>query len=191
MGVANRVVGPLSQPSIETARLILRPFQLSDAAAVQELAGERDIADTTMNIPHPYEDGMAEEWIAGHEPGYSEGEGATFAITLRVDTALIGAIGLRVDRSLNKAELGYWVGKPFWNHGYATEAAAAVLAFGFDELGLNRIQARHLARNPSSGRVMEKAGMLREGIARQDAIKWEQYEDLVSYALLLEDWIAR
>ena len=191
MGVANGVVGPLSQPSIQTARLILRPFQLSDAAVVQALAGERDIADTTMNIPHPYKDGMAEEWIAGHEPGYSEGTSVTFAITLSVDTALIGAIGLRVDRGLNKAELGYWIGKPFWNEGYATEAAVAVLDFGFNELGLNRIHAKHMARNPSSGRVMEKAGMQLEGTARQDAIKWDRYEDLVSYALLLEDWVAR
>ena len=181
----------MSQPSIESARLILRPFQLSDAAVVQELAGERDIADTTINIPHPYEDGMAEEWISGHESGYKDGESVTFAVTLRDDSALVGAIGLRVDRSVNRAELGYWIGKAFWNRGYATEATAAVLAFGFDVLGLNRIQARHMARNPSSGRVMEKAGMRLEGTARQDAIKWDQYEDLVTYAVLREEWIAR
>ena len=182
---------PMPQPSIDTTRLTLRPFRLDDAAAVQELAGERDIADTTMNIPHPYEDGMAEAWIAEHEPGYKEGKTATFAIVRRDDAALVGAIGLRIDRSLDKAELGYWVGKPFWNHGYATEAAVAVLAFGFDELGLNRIHAAHLARNPSSGRVMQKAGMFLEGTARQDAIKWGQYEDLVSYGILREDWPGR
>ncbi|MBT8082966.1 MAG: GNAT family N-acetyltransferase [Gammaproteobacteria bacterium] len=181
----------MPQPSIETTRLILRPFRSSDAPAVQELAGERDIADTTMNIPHPYEDGMAEEWIAGHEPGYNEGTMATFAIVLRDNAQLIGAMGLQIGRSLNKAELGYWVGKPFWNRGYATEAAVAMLDFGFDELGLNRIQAAHLARNPSSGRVMEKAGMVLEGTARQDAIKWGRYEDLVSYGILREDWIRR
>ena len=172
-------------------RLILRPFRLSDAPAVQKLAGERDIADTTMNIPHPYEDGMAEDWIAGHEPGYSEGTTATFAIVLRDNAEMIGAMGLQIDCSLNKAELGYWIGKPFWNRGYATEAAVAVLDFGFDDRRLNRIHAAHLARNPSSGRVMEKAGMLLEGTARQDAIKWGRYEDLVSYGILREDCIRR
>ncbi len=142
-----------------------------------------------MNIPHPYEDGMAEEWIEGHEPGYEDGKTATFAIVLSDDTRLVGAIGLQIDRGVNKAELGYWVGKPFWNRGFATEAALAILAFGFDELRLNRIQAGHLARNPASGRVMEKAGMVLEGTARQGAIKWGQYEDLVSYAILRQDWL--
>lgn len=181
----------MPQPSLETKRLILRPFCPGDAPVVQELAGERDIADTTMNIPHPYEDGVAEEWIEGHESGYTEGSIVTFAIVLRDSAELVGAVSLQIDRDFNKAELGYWTGKPFWNSGYATEAAIAMLAFGFDELRLNRIQARHLARNPASGRVMEKAGMILEGTARQDTIKWGQYEDMVSYGIVREDWIKR
>lgn len=179
----------MSQPSIETARLILRPFRPTDAQAVQALAGERAIADTTMNIPHPYEDGMAEEWIAGHEVAYKEGTAVTLAMVLRDDGSLIGAIGLTVDRRSNKGELGYWVGKPFWNCGYATEAASALVAFAFDELRLNRIHAKHFARNPSSGRVMEKVGMLVEGTARQDMMKWGKYEDSVSYGILRDDWL--
>jgi RimJ/RimL family protein N-acetyltransferase len=134
---------------------------------------------------------MAENWIDGHEPGYENGSLATFAIALRDDATLVGAIGLRIDRSLNKAELGYWIGKPHWNLGYATEAATAVLAFAFDELRLNRIHAGHLARNPSSGRVMEKAGMILEGTMRQDTMKWGKYEDLVMYGILREDWLRR
>ena len=91
----------MPQPSIETTRLTLRPFRASDAPIVQELAGERDIADTTMNIPHPYADGMAEAWIAEHGPGYDDGKIATFAIVVRDEAALIGAVGLRIDRNLN------------------------------------------------------------------------------------------
>ena len=181
----------MPQPSIETLRLLLRPFRLDDAPVVHELAGDRDIAATTMNIPHPYEPGMAGAWIAEHEPGYRDGTTATFAITLRDDAELVGAIGLRIDRNLGKAELGYWIGKPYWNNGYASEAAIAIIDFGFDALGLNRIHAAHLARNPASGRVMQKAGMVLEGTARQDAIKWGQYEDLVSYGILREDWTVR
>jgi len=181
----------MSQPSIDTQRLILRPFCPDDASAVQHLAGQWVIADTTLNIPHPYEDGMAEKWIEGHEPGYENGSLATFAIELREDPNLIGAIGLRINRSLNKGELGYWIGKPYWNLGYATEATVAVLAFGFEDLQLNRIQAMHLARNPPSGRVMEKAGMRREGTTRQDTMKWGKYEDLVIYGIVSEDWARR
>ena len=181
----------MSQPSLETPRLILRPFCQSDAMTVQHLAGDRAIADTTLSIPHPYENGVAEEWIDGHKPGYENGLLATFAIVLRDDSKLVGAIGLTVNRSLNKGELGYWIGKPFWNLGYATEATNAVIAFGFDELRLNRIHAVHLTRNSSSGRVMEKAGMLLEGTARQDTMKWGKYEDLEIYGILREDWQQR
>ena len=178
----------MSQPSLDTSRLMLRPFRLSDAPAVQELAGERDIADTTLNIPHPYEDGMAEDWIKWHEQDYVDDNAVTFAVVPKDGDQLVGAVGLRIDRGLNKGELGYWIGKPFWNAGYATEATIAIVSFGFEELRLNRIQARHMARNPASGRVMQKAGMAVEGTARQDTIKWGRYEDLVSYAILREDW---
>lgn len=179
----------MSQPTLTSKRLILRPFWPTDAPIVQQLAGDRRIAETTLNIPHPYEDGMAEQWIATHRPAYEAGTLATFAIVLRDVEQLIGAIALIINRDLNKAELGYWVGAPYWNRGFATEAACAILDFGFSELGLNRISAKHLARNPSSGRVMEKAGMLREGTARQDTMKWGNYEDLVSYGMLREDWL--
>jgi RimJ/RimL family protein N-acetyltransferase len=177
-----------TQSSIETTRLVLRPFFPDDAEAVTRLAGDRKIAATTLNIPHPYEDGMAETWIATHGPGFSAGSSATFAIVSCGDDALIGAIGLSIDRPFDCAELGYWVGRPFWNRGYATEAAAALAEFGFAVLKLNRISARHLARNPASGRVMEKLGMRREGTARQAVKKWGQYEDLVLYGLLRQDW---
>jgi ribosomal-protein-alanine N-acetyltransferase len=178
----------MSQPTLKTSRLVLRPFRKDDAASVQRLAGEWEIADTTLNIPHPYENGLAEQWIETHEPGYEAEKLAAFAVVLRDRQQLIGAVSLKVDRDLNRADLGYWIGKPFWNLGYAAEAARAVIAAGFDEMGLNRICAFHFARNPSSGRVMEKLGMLLEGTARQHTMKWGKYEDLVSYGILREDW---
>ncbi len=174
--------------TLQTERLILRPFALADAPAVQRLAGDRAIADTTLNIPHPYENSMAEEWIGTHQAKFDADELANFAVVLRATGELIGAIGLVINRRFDRAELGYWIGQLYWKQGYCTEAARAVLAYGFTALNLNRIHATHLSRNPASGRVMENIGMTREGLFRQHAKKWGTYEDLVEYAILREDW---
>lgn len=177
-----------TQPTIQTERLILRPFTLSDAGQVQNLAGDRDIASTTINIPHPYEDGMAETWISTHQKAFVAGEGVNFGITSRENPALVGSIGLKICREHERAELGYWIGKPFWRLGFCTEAGRAVLQYGFDTLGLNRIHACYVTRNPASGRVMRKLGMTFEGCNRQHEIKWGQFEDLDTYAILASEW---
>ncbi len=153
---------------------------------MQGLAGAREIADTTLTIPHPYLDGMAETWIATHEDAWKQQDRATFAIT-SLEEGVVGAIGLHLRLAHQRAEMGYWVGLPFWNRGYATEAARAIIAFGFEALGLNRIHASHLARNPASGRVMMKAGMRFEGTLRQHVLKWGRAEDLSEYAILRSD----
>jgi hypothetical protein len=78
-------------PRLSTERLLLRPFSLSDASVVQRLAGDRSIADTTLNIPHPYEDGAAEAWISTHQEVFDQGKGLTLAITTKADGALTGS----------------------------------------------------------------------------------------------------
>jgi len=177
-----------TRPTIETKRLLLRSFELSDAKAVQSLAGDRAIADATLNIPHPYEDGMAEEWISSHQLKFEAGELSNFAIVLRTSGELIGAVGLRITPRFDRAELGYWIGTPYWNNGYCTEAGRTVLQYGFSVLKLNRIHASHLTRNPASGRVMQKLGMVHEGCARQHAKRWDRFEDLELYGILKEQW---
>jgi RimJ/RimL family protein N-acetyltransferase len=172
------------QPSLHTLRLILRPFSLSDAAEVQRHAGAWEIADTTLHIPHPYPDGAAEAWISSHPSRFKDGESAIFAIVESEQGILVGSIGLEISAGDTSAEIGYWIGRPYWNHGYCTEAARAVLGCGFERLGLNRIQARHFTRNPASGRVMQKIGMIHEGHLRQAVMKWGKYEDLELYAIL-------
>ncbi|MCC5827806.1 MAG: GNAT family N-acetyltransferase [Phycisphaeraceae bacterium] len=175
-------------PTIQTERLVLRPFTLGDAADVQRLAGDRAIADTTLNIPHPYADGMAEQWIAKHADWFANDQGITFAVTRKPDGSLIGAIGLTDMIKGHQAELGYWIATSCWNQGYCTEAGQAILRFGFKELGLIRIHACHIARNPASGRVMEKLGMRYEGRRRQHVQKWGKCEDLVLFGILEQEW---
>lgn len=177
-------------PRLRTDRLLLRPFELADAPDVQRLAGDRSIADTTLNIPHPYEDGMAENWIKGHREKMEKGEVLNLAVTLAETGKLIGAVGLVLDPRFESAELGYWIGRPYWGRGYATEAARAPVHYGFTTLGLNRIQARHMSRNPASGRVMEKLGMKYEGCLRQYVKKWDVFEDMKMYSVLKSEYTA-
>lgn len=176
------------QPTLTTPRLFLRPFRLEDAAAVQLLAGDPDIAATTLNIPHPYPDGAAAHWISTHAESWQQGKSVTFAMVLREDNTLLGCISLGFHPRHEMAEMGYWVGKPYWGQGFGTEAAAAILDFGFNQLNLNRIYAYHLPRNPPSGRIMQKIGMTYEGLLRQASKKGDTFEDLILYAILREDY---
>lgn len=111
-----------------------------------------------------------------------------FAIERRSDHSLVGAIGLAVNKKHQLAELGYWVGKPYWNQGYATEAAREVIRFGFEDMNLHRIQARYMNKNPASGRVMEKIGMQYEGTLRQALHRFDEFEDAHVYAILREEF---
>jgi len=131
---------------------------------------------------------MAEDWISTHQPGFETGELVVFAAALRGEGELAGAVGLTINSAFCRAELGYWIGEPFWGLGYCTEAATRVVKHGFAELKLNRIHASHLSRNPASGRVLQKIGMSKEGIARRHIKKWDKYEDLVLYGLLCEEF---
>lgn len=178
---------PPTQPTLKTERLVLRPFALADAPLIQILAGDKDVASTTRLLPHPYPDGLAEKWIASLPARYQQGDGVSFAIALR-EGALIGSIGLLLSLADHHAEIGYWIGKPYWNSGYCTEAAAAVLQFAFDTLDLERVFAKYMGKNPASGRVMAKLGMTQEGILRHHRCKWGQFEDLVVCGILRNEW---
>ena len=174
---------------LTTERLLIRSFNIGDAPTVQQLAGDRVIADTTRIVPHPYADGLADEWIQSHQLPGPESTSIELAITLRKETTLVGAISLvEINRKDSRAELGYWIGKPFWGLGYCTEAAAELLEYAFQTLGLNRVSARHLARNAASGRVLEKIGMIHEGCLRQHNKKWETFEDVVIHGILAAEW---
>jgi RimJ/RimL family protein N-acetyltransferase len=171
-------------PLLETGRLRLRPFAPADAPAVQHLAGAWEVARTTLNIPHPYPDGLAATWIEGQAAAAAAGTGYTWAITRRPDALLLGAISLIPSARHQRAEMGYWLGVPYWNQGYMSEAARRVVEFGFQELGLHRVQATCLPRNVASARVMEKAGLTFEGLLRGYVRKGEQFEDIAMYARL-------
>ena len=185
-----------AQPSLQTERLILRPFFMSDAAAVFEIVDNESVASMTRSITLPYSLAMAEAWIEPQAKNWSAQSAAVFAMCWRgkklegvspQELQVIGAIGLQISEEDEKGELGYWISETFWGHGIATEAASAMVKFGFEMLCLNKIFASHMVKNPASGRVMEKIGMSKEGISRDHVKKWGQFEDAVFYGILARD----
>jgi [ribosomal protein S5]-alanine N-acetyltransferase len=170
--------------TLTTERLVLRPFVPEDAPAVHAHLQDREMASTTAMIPHPYPEGSAEGWIATHAARHAAGEAVILAITLRGDGTLVGSVELRIDPNHRRGDLGYWVGRAHWNQGYATEAANAVTRWGIRVMGLHRVTAVHMSRNPASGAVLRKIGMKHEGTLRGHVLKWGVLEDLEVYGVL-------
>ena len=171
-------------PTLETTRLRLRPYREDDIAELLPLIGTREVAATTLRIAHPYTEQDAKDFMAlAPEPGK-----IWLAITLRSDGRQIGGIGLRVDDQHQHAELGFWLGLPYWGRGYATEAGRELLLYGFEDLGLHRIFASHFKQNPSSGRILVKLGMRHEGCQREHLRKWNQFVDSELYGILRQEW---
>ncbi len=172
-------------PTLHTHRLILRSFRLEDASDVKRLAWNPNVASTIQSIEYPYRDGLAEEWIKRCGDYYIKDLGPNFAVTLRSDGTLIGNVELVIRRHLpyNDAELGYWIGEPFWNCGYCTEAAKVVIKYAFRECHLDQILAYHFKRNPTSGRVLQKLGMRYWDCFPNDTKHWGVWEDQIGYTL--------
>ncbi|MDQ1098405.1 MULTISPECIES: GNAT family N-acetyltransferase [Chryseobacterium] len=168
-------------PRIETDRLTLSEVQEGDLPLVVEHLQDEEFSKYTSNIPYPYKREHAELWLKITREAFEQKKGFTFAIRDKKGM-FIGAIGLH-DEGSDKAELGYWMAKAFWNKGYITEAAKAVVKFGFDELGFNKIYATHFLHNPSSGKVMQKIGMELEAVLKQHLKKDGKYHDIPMYSI--------
>jgi RimJ/RimL family protein N-acetyltransferase len=143
---------------------------------------------SSENWPHPYPEGFAEDWIRPQADEFEKGKSAIFAVQIAADAQLCGAIGLAVNPEDRHAELGYWIGVPYWNCGYCTEAARETLRFAFEELQLHRVHAAHFVGNDASGRVLSKIGMKCEGLLRQHVLKWGDFLDIIVYGILRSEW---
>ncbi len=176
------------RPTINCERLRLRPFRRTDGGEVKRLVSERDVIGNLDDLPEPYEDGMAEAWIKTHHDKFVRGEEIVFAIVERESERLLGSIGLKVNKRNQNAELGYWVGKPYWGRGYASEAGRAVLRYAFAGLGLHRVCAGCFPDNPASVKVLEKLGMTREGYLRGHLRKRGRFRDVIIFGILRREF---
>jgi [ribosomal protein S5]-alanine N-acetyltransferase len=179
-------------PMLVTERLVLRELSLDDAPRVAERAGDRRVSRYLMAVPSPYPVALATRWILARLAWWPQQRGVTLAIARRdAPSELIGSASLRRFARDQRAELGYWLGADAWGHGYATEAAGALVDFGFTELNLSRVYAHVLEGNDGSCRVLEKLGMLSEGIRRRHVRKGKKLHDVSLWGLLRDEWRER
>ena len=162
---------------IDCGLCVLRPFESGDATSLAEVANDRDIwINVRDRFPHPYHLEHAETFIAEsakHDPPLN--------LAICVDGRAVGNIGLILGTDIDRvsAELGYWLGKPYWGRGIVTAAIPAATKYAIETFGLTRIFAAVFTFNAGSARVLEKAGYVRESYQRRAAIKdgvvYDQY----------------
>lgn len=174
---------------ITTQRLILNRPEKNDLEEFYiQINSSEDFAKNLTSITFPFTPEQTERWLEQCNEGYETGESLRLAIREKNIGKLIGTIGIHVDKKHHKAEVGYWLGKEFWSKGYLTEALRAVIDFGFKELNLNKIFATHYLYNLGSERVMQKSGMVLEGLQKQEYLQNGEFLDVKRYAILKEDF---
>ncbi|MDZ4660672.1 MAG: GNAT family N-acetyltransferase [Pseudomonadota bacterium] len=165
---------------------------LSDKAAYIEHFQEKQIYLQTLAIPFPYTEADADWWINNNIEATKnqDGRSVNWAIRQSHDDYLIGGIGFhghKIGKS-HKAELGYWLAKPYWNKGIMTEAVKKTTEYGFKELGLTRVTAHVFDFNIGSAKVLEKSGYQFEGLLRNHYKKDGKIFSGKLYAVILEDF---
>jgi ribosomal-protein-alanine N-acetyltransferase len=151
---------------LETERLLLRPPRAADISHLVPLLNDFDVSKNLSSVPHPYTEDDACAFIVKTDYGFREGTDYLFAILVRPDL-FIGVCGLHPSGGW---QFGYWLGKPYWGKGYATEAAGRVVAFAFDVLKTETLRAGWYHDNPVSGRVLEKLGFRLTGEAERGCL---------------------
>jgi len=148
-------------PQLYTDRLLLRKIQVEDIPSLVKYADNKKISDHIINIPYPYREPDAAMRISYVHQGFVAKTRYVFAIILKKQEEFIGEISLHLDRANEIAELGYWIGEPFWNRGIATEATEEILKFGFEQLNLKAIYATCNIHNKASWKVLLNNGMVK------------------------------
>ena len=173
---------------LQTERLILGAFEKVPAKTWLGIIRDKEVAQTTLSLPHPCTLKDAKLWRGQQIEAIKQGRVLRWSVIKKDGDDVIGGLKLSLNQRFNSAEIGYWVGKKYWGHGYASEAAPAVLNYGFSELKLNRIEAFSMVINKASSKILLNLGMRKEGLHRQLIRRWDNYIDVESFAILLSDW---
>lgn len=163
--------------TIKTKRLVLRPLRKSDVLLVAKYANDKTVYRNTLMIPYPYTIKMAEQWISKILKDYRQKNPKNYTFVIEIDGRLAGVIGIDSIIHGHKAELGYWLGKPYWGKGYMTEAVKAATKYAFKNYKLKRLYAWTFPWNAASQNVLKKAGYKFEGICCKNVVKKGKYLD--------------
>lgn len=173
----------------ETERLLIREYKRSDISDFIRVAEQPEVYATTYGIPHIYPKKMALKTLRFIRQGIKDGSSYEFAVILRETGEYIGNVGIiNVNVPHRRADISYYTDKNYRNYGYTTEAAAEMIRFGFEELGLHKISGLYMSVNPASGRVMEKLGMKYEGLLRCHMLKDGIFYDIVRKGILRDEY---
>ena len=183
--------GLFSMPTLETPRLILRRIAMSDAKDIFAYSCDEEVARHVLWSAQK-DISEARDYCKFMMRKYKNDEPSSWGIIEKSTGRLVGTIGF-MDYSEDNAsvEVGYSLARWLWNGGYMTEALSRVIEYTFENMDVNRIEAQHELENPSSGRVMEKCGMQKEGVLRQRLYNKGRYVDVALYAILKEDYEKR
>lgn len=173
--------------TLETERLILRRFSADDAAAMFTNYANDDEVTKFMRFATHTSVEVSKNYLLSCEENYKKLNYYHWAIQTK-EGECIGSLSAFVDDFDFKADLGYCIGRAYWNKGYTSEAVSAVIEFLFDEVGLNKVEAYHSVNNPASGKVMQKAGMVKEGHAKQKYYCRMGFQDCDCYGITKEDY---
>lgn len=173
---------------LETERLILRRFTIDDANDVFKNYASSDEVTRYITWETHSSISVTKDYLRGLIESYKDGKTFNWAIELKNENQVIGQIGAtNPDENVSKIEVGYCIGEKWWGRGIATEALQKVISFLFEEVGVNRIEAYHNAKNLASGKVMQKCGMRLEGILRQSYKYKDGISDECIYGILRDD----
>ncbi|MDF1767888.1 GNAT family N-acetyltransferase [Maricaulis sp.] len=148
-------------PRIETERLLMRLPEMGDAANISTFLGDYDVAKNTARVPHPYPILAAEMWVMTTRASWQPG--GNLSLTVEMDGEVVGGGGVFKRTPDADWEIGYWIGKPWWGRGLATELGQGLVDYARDTLGTRRVIAGYYTDNPASGRVLEKLGFQHAG----------------------------
>jgi RimJ/RimL family protein N-acetyltransferase len=176
-------------PILETTRLILKVPTQDIAETMTKLQQDKDVSKNLSKVPYPYHLEDAQNFINMCLENFFKEDGShNFGVFLKDSGEFIGMCGLDLSTKHNHATLGYWFGKKYWGHGYATEAALKLVAYGFEQLELYRIACGHFHTNPASGHVMKKVGLTHEGTRRGHFKKDGIYIDICDHGILKKEY---